>query len=57
MAEDRHFDEVKIPMERAVVETKKLKEQESLLGEKDMESEALRKEIEAMSVQLTAARE
>ena len=55
--EDRRFDEAKIPTERVVVDTKKIKEQESLLGEKDAEIEALRKEIEAMSVQLTAARE
>ncbi len=55
--EDRRFDEAKIPTERVVVDTKKIKEQESLLGEKDAEIEALRKEIEAMSTQLTAARE
>ena len=55
--EDRRFDEAKIPTERVVVDTKKIKEQDSLLGEKDAEIEALRKEIEAMSVQLTAARE
>lgn len=55
--EDRHFDEAKIPTEHVVVDTKKIKEQESLLGEKDAEIETLRKEIEAMSVQLTAARE
>ena len=55
--EDRRFDEAKIPTERVVVDTKKIKEQESLLGEKDAEIGALRKEIEAMSAQLTAARE
>lgn len=55
--EDRRFDEAKIPTERVVVDTKKIKEQESLLGEKDAEIEALRKEIEAMSAQLTAAKE
>ena len=55
--EDRRFDESKIPTERVVVDTKKIKEQDSLLGEKDAEIEALRKEIEAMSTQLTAARE
>ncbi|MEY8232900.1 DEAD/DEAH box helicase family protein [Oscillospiraceae bacterium 50-16] len=55
--EDRRFDESKIPTERVVLDTKKIKEQESLLGEKDAEIEALRKEIEAMSAQLTAARE
>ena len=55
--EDRRFDEAKIPTGRVVVDSKKIKEQESLLGEKDAEIEALRKEIEAMSAQLTAARE
>lgn len=55
--EDRRFDEAKIPTERVVVDTKKIKEQESLLGEKDAEIEVLRKEIEAMSTQLTAAKE
>ena len=55
--EDRRFGEAKIPTERVVVDTKKIKEQESLLGEKDAEIEPLRKEIEAMSAQLTAARE
>lgn len=55
--EDRRFDEAKIPTERVVVDTKKIKEQESLLGEKDAEIGALRKEIEAMSAQITAAKE
>ena len=55
--EDRRFNEAKIPTDRVIVDTKKIKEQESLLGEKDAEIEALRKEIEAMSAQLTAARE
>ena len=55
--EDRRFDEAKIPTERVVADTKKVKEQESLLGKKDAEIDALRKEIEAMSAQLTAARE
>ena len=55
--EDRRFNEAKIPTDRVIVDTKKIKEQDSLLGEKDAEIEALRKEIEAMSVQLTAARE
>ena len=55
--EDRRFNEAKIPTDRVIVDTKKIKEQESLLGEKDAEIEALRKEIEAMSTQLTAARE
>lgn len=41
--EERQFDEALIPTEKVVVDTKKIKEQESLLGEKDAEIEALRK--------------
>ena len=55
--EERKFEEAKIPTERVVVDTKKIKEQESLLGEKDAEIEALRQQIEQMSTQLTAAKE
>ena len=55
--EERYFEEAKIPTERVVVDTKKIKEQESLLGEKDAEIEALRQKIEQMSSQLTAAKE
>ena len=50
--EERQFEEAKIPTERVVVDTKKIKEQESLLGEKDAEIEALRK-IEQMADQIT----
>lgn len=52
--EERQFEEAKIPTERVAVDTKKIKEQESLLGEKDAEIEALRRQIEEMSAQLTA---
>ena len=55
--QERKFDEVKIPTERFIVDTKKIKEQESLLGEKDAEIEALRKQIEQMSAEITAAKE
>ena len=55
--EERQFDEALIPTEKVVVDTKKIKEQESLLGEKDAEIEALRQQIEQMSTQLTAAKE
>jgi type I restriction enzyme R subunit len=55
--QERKFDEALIPTERVVVDTKKIKEQESLLGEKDVEIEALRKKIEQMSEQLTAAKD
>lgn len=54
--EERHFDETQIPREK-VVDTKKIKEQESLLGERDAEIEALRKKIEEMSEQYTAEKE
>ena len=55
--EERKFDEALIPKEKVVVDTKKIKEQESLLGEKDAEIEALRKKIEQMSAQYTAEKE
>ena len=55
--EERKFDETLIPKEKVVVDTKKIKEQESLLGEKDAEIEALRKQVEHMSEQITAAKE
>ena len=55
--EERKFDETLIPKEKVVVDTKKIKEQESLLGEKDAELETLRKQIEKMSEQITAAKE
>ena len=52
--EERTFDENLIPTERVIIDTKKIKEQESLLGEKDAEIEALRKKIEQMAAQYTA---
>jgi len=55
--EEREFDEALIPQEKVIVDTKKIKEQESLLGEKDAEIEALRRQIEQMSEQITAAKE
>ena len=55
--EERQFEETKIPTERVIVDTKKIKEQESLLDEKDAEIEALRQQIEHMSSQITAAKE
>lgn len=55
--EARHFDEALIPHEKVIVDTKRIKEQESLLDEKDAEIEALRKIIEAMSAQYTAEKE
>lgn len=55
--EERNFLEEEIPKEKVVVDTKKIKEQESLLGEKDAEIEKLRKQIEDMSEQITASKE
>ena len=55
--EERKFDESRIPTEKVIVDTKKIKEQESLLGEKDAEIEALRKKIEALSEQFTREKE
>ncbi len=55
--EERKFDETIIPTEQVTVDIKKIKEQESLLGEKDAEIEALRKKIEQMSEQYTAEKE
>lgn len=54
---ERQFDESIIPKERVVVDTTKIKEQESLLGEKDAEIERLRKKIEKMAAEYTAAKE
>lgn len=55
--EERQFSEDEIPKEKVIVDTKKIKEQESLLGEKDAEIEKLRKKIEAMAEQFTASKE
>lgn len=54
---ERTFDESLIPTEKVVVDTKKIKEQESLLDEKEAEIEALRKQIEQMSAHYTAEKE
>lgn len=52
--EERTFDESVIPKGKVVLEKKKIKEQESLLGEKDLEIEKLRRQIEQMADKLTA---
>lgn len=54
--QERHFDEKMIPRERVVVDTKKIKEQESLLGEKEAEIERLRKQVELLSSTYTASK-
>ena len=53
---ERQFSESDIPKEKVIVDTKKIKEQESLLGEKDAEIEKLRKKIAAMSEQFTVSK-
>lgn len=53
---ERKFSENDIPKEKVVVDTKKIKEQESLLGEKEAEINELRRKIEAMSKQFTASK-
>ncbi|MDO4923124.1 MAG: DEAD/DEAH box helicase family protein [Peptococcaceae bacterium] len=54
--ETHQFDEAAIPTEEVHVDPKKIKAQESLLGEKDAEIEALRAQIAQMSAELTAAK-
>lgn len=54
---ERKFDETKIPTERVVIDTKKIKEQESLLDEKEAEIKTLREQIEQMSAKYTAEKE
>ena len=55
--EERVFDENLIPAEKVELDTKKIKEQESLLDEKDAQIEALCKQIEQMSERYTAEKE
>ena len=55
--EERQFDEARVPKEKVVIDTRKIKEQESLLGEKDAEIEKLRKTIEKMAADYTASKE
>ena len=54
--ENRHFDEALIPKEIVFLDEAKIREQESLLGEKDAEIEKLRKQIEALSAAYTEAK-
>lgn len=53
---ERTFDESRIPTEKVVVDTRKIKEQESLLDEKQAEIEALRRQIAEMAAQYTAGK-
>lgn len=54
---ERKFDEKRIPSEKVIVDTKKIKEQESLLDEKEAEIKALQKQIENLSAKYTAEKE
>ena len=54
--EEKKFDEKLIPREKVVVDTKRIKEQESLLEEKDSEITKLRAQIQSMSDAYTAAK-
>ena len=55
--QERAFDENLVPTVKVAVDTRKIKEQESLLDQKDAEIEALRKQIEQMSARYTAEKE
>lgn len=52
--QERNFDEKLIPDEKVAVDISKIKEQESLLSEKENEIKVLREKIEAMSATYTA---
>ena len=55
--QERKFDPARIPAEKIAVDVKKIKEQESLLDEKQVEIEKLRKQIEEMSARFTAEKD
>lgn len=55
--QERKFDPACIPAEKIAVDVKKIKEQESLLDEKQAEIEKLRKQIEEMSARFTAEKD
>ncbi len=55
--EERSFDENLIPKEKVIIDSKRIKEQESLLDEKQAEIEALQKKIAEMSAQFTGLKE
>ena len=54
---ERHFDSALIPAEKVVLDTKKIKEQQSLIEQKDSEIKALQAKIAEMSAMLTAGKE
>ena len=55
--QERTFDENLVPTEKVTVDTQKIKEQESLLDEKEAEIAALRRQIEQMSTRYTTEKE
>ena len=55
--QERSFDDRLIPREKVIIDTKKIKEQESLLDQKEAEIEKLRARIEKMSEHLTAQKQ
>ena len=54
---ERSFDETAIPGEKVTLNEKKIREQESLLTQKDAELEALRKQVESLSAAYTASKQ
>ena len=55
--QERRFDPALIPTQQIEVDAAKVREQESLLDEKEAQIEALRKQIEEMAAQYTAVKE
>jgi type I restriction enzyme R subunit len=53
---ERHFDEVKIPAAKVILDAARIKEKDSLIEQKDSEIEVLRSQVAAMSEQLTAGK-
>lgn len=54
---ERHFDEALIPVEKVVIDTKRIKEQQSLIEQKNSEIKELQAKIAEMSATLTAEKE
>ena len=54
---ERSFDETAIPGEKVTLDEKKIREQESLLTQKDAELDALRKQVESLSTAYTASKQ
>ena len=54
---ERSFEETAIPGEKVALDEKKIREQESLLTQKDAELEALRKQVESLSAAYTASKQ